>query len=144
MLGGTAIGGLASLGASLAFYLTPPAASLPAQPPQLHPIEARIVERTNAQRARHGLPPLSVDNRLLGSARRHAAWMTNARSMTHTTQPVGENIAMGQHSSSEVLTAWMNSPGHRANILNPGYRRIGVAAYRTPEGTVYWCQQFLQ
>ena len=38
----------------------------------------------------------------------------------------------------------MNSPGHRANILNPGYRRIGVAAYRTPEGTVYWCQQFLQ
>lgn len=145
MLGGTALGSLVSLGASLAVSLTPPASNaLPAQPPQLHPIEARIIERTNAQRARHGLPPLSVDNRLLGSARRHAAWMTNSRSMTHTTQAVGENIAMGQHSSGEVLTAWMNSPGHRANILNPGYRRIGVAAYRTREGTVYWCQQFLQ
>jgi uncharacterized protein YkwD len=38
----------------------------------------------------------------------------------------------------------MNSSGHRANILNPGYRRIGVAAYATPEGTIFWCQQFLQ
>ena len=86
---------------------------------------------------------MAVDHALLSSARQHAAWMTNSRSMTHTTKPVGENIAMGQRSSGEVVTSWMNSPGHRANILNPGYRRIGVAAYRTPEGTVYWCQQFL-
>ena len=70
--------------------------------------------------------------------------MTNNRSMVHTTQPVGENIAMGQHSSAEVINAWMNSSGHRANILNRGYRRIGVAAYTTPEGTIFWCQQFLQ
>ncbi len=145
MLGATALGSFLSFGAGLAASLMPPAANpLPAQPPRLHPIEARIIERTNSQRAHFGLPPLSVDHSLLRSARQHAAWMTNARSMTHTTRPVGENIAMGQHSSGEVLNAWMNSPGHRANILNPGYRRIGVAAYRTPEGTVYWCQQFLQ
>lgn len=116
----------------------------PVAPPALHPIEARIIERTNAQRTRHGLPALAVDARLQTSARRHAAWMTNNRSMTHTSQAVGENIAMGQHSSTEVLNAWMNSDGHRANILNPGYSRIGVAAYTTPEGTIFWCQQFLR
>ncbi len=76
--------------------------------------------------------------------REHAAWMTNSRSMVHTTQPVGENIAMGQTSSAEVMNSWMNSSGHRANILNPGYTRIGVAAFSTPDGTIFWCQQFLQ
>ena len=70
--------------------------------------------------------------------------MTNSRSMVHTNKPVGENIAMGQRSSAEVINSWMNSSGHRANILNPGYTRIGVAAYTTPEGTIYWCQQFLR
>jgi uncharacterized protein YkwD len=137
------LGSLLALGASVAFSLVPPAVPAPAIP-DLHPIEARIVERTNAQRARHGLRPLSVDPWLLTSARRHAAWMTNARSMTHTSQSVGENIAMGQNSSAEVINSWMNSSGHRANILNPGYTRIGVAAFQTPEGTIYWCQQFLR
>lgn len=137
------LGSLLALGTGLALSLVPPkAAPLPA--PDLHPIEARVVERTNAQRARHGLRPLSVDPWLLTSARRHAAWMTNSRSMTHTSQSVGENIAMGQNSSAEVINSWMNSSGHRANILNPGYTRIGVAAYCTPSGTIYWCQQFLR
>jgi uncharacterized protein YkwD len=138
------LGGILSFGAGLAVSLAGPQNTLPASPPKLHPIEARIIEKTNSQRAQHGLPPLAVDHSLLSSARQHAAWMTNSRSMSHTSKPVGENIAMGQRSSGEVVTSWMNSPGHRANILNPGYRRIGVAAYRTPEGTVYWCQQFLQ
>jgi uncharacterized protein YkwD len=117
---------------------------MPKEPPPLHPIEARIIEKTNSERARYGLPPLAVDPALVRSARKHAAWMTNNRSMTHTSAPVGENIAMGQDSSGEVVRAWMNSSGHRANILNRGYRRIGVAAYTTPEGTIFWCQQFLQ
>jgi uncharacterized protein YkwD len=124
--------------------LIPPQPAAAVAPPTLHPIEARIIERTNVQRARHGLRPLIVDVGLLRSARRHAAWMTNSRSMVHTSQAVGENIAMGQNSSGEVVNTWMNSSGHRANILNPGYTRIGVAAYTTPEGTIYWCQQFLR
>ena len=136
------LGSLLALGAGLAFSMAPPAQPLPA--PDLHPIEARVVERTNQQRARHGLPPLSVDPRLLSSARNHAAWMTNSRSLTHTTKAVGENIAMGQSSSAEVINSWMNSSGHRANILNPSYTRIGVAAYATPDGTIFWCQQFLR
>lgn len=138
-------GSILAISAGFALSLAPPQTTTPPfVPPDLHPIEARVVERTNAQRARHGLPPLSVDPSLVSSARRHAAWMTNSQSLTHTSQPVGENIAMGQSSSSEVINAWMNSSGHRANILSPGYTRIGVAAYVTPGGTIYWCQQFLR
>jgi uncharacterized protein YkwD len=55
---------------------------------------------------------------------------------------VAENIAMGQPHSSDVVRSWMNSSGHRANILNGGHLRIGVAAYRTDNGTIFWCQQF--
>jgi uncharacterized protein YkwD len=110
----------------------------------LHEVEQNILERTNAERRRYGLRPLKLDRKLLGSARRHAGWMTRNRAMQHTNQPVAENIAMGQNSSAEALRSWMNSSGHRANILNAGYTRIGVAAYRTPSGTTYWCQQFLR
>ena len=68
--------------------------------------------------------------------------MTRNRSMVHTRRAVAENIAMGQPHSSDVVRAWMNSSGHRANILSAGHRRIGVAAFRTEGGTIYWCQQF--
>jgi uncharacterized protein YkwD len=122
---------------------TPATAPKPAEL-VMHPIEAKIIQRTNAERARYGLRPLRVDPWLVKSARRHATWMTNSHSLTHTTQQVGENIAMGQQSSAEAVRDWMNSPGHRANILNGGYTRIGAAAYMAPDGTIYWCQQFLR
>lgn len=133
------------LSAFLADGATPTANASANQKAQadLHEVEKQIIEQTNAQRAKYGLPPLVVDKRLVQSARTHAAWMTNSRSLQHTSQPVAENIAMGQRTTGEAIGSWMSSPGHRANILNGGYRRIGVAAYRTPEGTVYWCQQFL-
>jgi len=111
---------------------------------ELHKVEANIIKRTNQQRARYGLRPLRIAPRLIRSARRHAAWMTRNRSLVHTRAPVAENIAMGQRSSSEAVSDWMRSPGHRANILNPSYRFIGAAAYRTPGGTIYWCQQFVR
>lgn len=109
---------------------------------ELIAIERNVVDRTNAERARYGLPPLEVDDRLMESARAHATWMTLNQTMQHTRQPVAENIAMGQRDSQEVVQCWMNSSGHRANILNGGHRRIGVAAYRTIQGTIFWCQQF--
>lgn len=115
----------------------------PANDSGLLTIEQNIVERTNANRSRHGLRPLVVDSRLMSSARQHAAWMARNRAMRHTSAAVAENIAAGQGSSHEAVNDWMNSPGHRANILNGGYSRIGVAAYRGPDGQVYWCQQFL-
>jgi uncharacterized protein YkwD len=109
---------------------------------KLAAIEANIVSYTNQERTRYGLPPLEVDKQLMETAREHAAWMTRNRSMVHTSRPVAENIAMGQPHSSDVVRAWMNSSGHRANILNSGNRRIGVAAFRTESGTIFWCQQF--
>ena len=108
----------------------------------LLPIEENVVKYTNAQRAKYGLAALEIDHDLMDSARQHAAWMASNRRLIHTSRPVAENIAMGQPHSQSVVGDWMNSSGHRANILNRGYRRIGVAAYRTPGGTIYWCQQF--
>jgi uncharacterized protein YkwD len=116
----------------------------PAQQLQLHAVEMGVIENTNRQRARYGLRPLRVDFGLIHSARRHTQWMTRNRVLQHTSAGVAENIAMGQSSPTEVLNAWMNSDGHRANILNSGYTRIGVAAYHTPQGTIFWCQQFLR
>ena len=109
---------------------------------ELLPIELNVIKYTNDARASRGLPKLEVDPELMKSARRHAAWMVRNRSLVHTTRPVAENIAMGQPNSSVAVGAWMNSKGHRANILNGSYGRIGVAAYRTASGTIYWCQQF--
>ncbi len=108
----------------------------------LHAVEQRILDETNRVRRRHGLRPLRLDRRLLSSARRHTSWMTRNHSLQHTSAPVAENIAMGQRTAPEVLNSWMNSPGHRANILNASYTKIGISAYRTKSGTVFWCQQF--
>ena len=106
-------------------------------------IEQNIIDQTNAERAKHGLPALVMDSSLMRSARAHTTWMTRANTLQHTSAPVAENIAMGQRTTREAIRSWMNSPGHRANILNRSYRRIGVAAYTAPNGTAYWCQQFL-
>jgi uncharacterized protein YkwD len=109
---------------------------------KLAAIEANIVAYTNEERAKYGLPALEVDKELMESAREHAAWMTRNQAMVHTSQPVAENIAMGQPHSSDTVSAWMGSSGHRANILNPAHGRIGVAAYRAASGAIFWCQQF--
>ena len=105
-------------------------------------LEAEIVAQTNAQRARYGLRPLSIDTSLMSSARRHCQWMASANSLQHTNAAVAENIAMGQSSASEAMNSWMNSSGHRANILGGGYSTIGVAAYTSSSGQIFWCQQF--
>ncbi len=105
-------------------------------------IERNIINRTNEERRQYGLPEFKVDHSLVKSARRHCQWMTRNRSLQHTGDSVAENIAMGYRDSRTAVSAWMNSSGHRANILNGSHRRIGVAAYRTESGTIYWCQQF--
>ncbi|MBR4084760.1 MAG: hypothetical protein IKK33_10825 [Lachnospiraceae bacterium] len=56
----------------------------------------------------------------------------------------GENIAWGQRSPEEVMKVWMNSPGHRANIMNPNFTTIGVAYHENTKGIGYWCQLFIR
>ncbi len=109
----------------------------------LHRVEGNLITRTNAQRKAYGLRPLKMCRRLMKSARAHTKWMAAANNLSHTHQAVGENIAMGQHDSQEAVNDWMNSSGHRANILSASYTRIGVAWARDSNGSFYWCQQFL-
>jgi uncharacterized protein YkwD len=109
--------------------------------PEIRQIEWSIIHYTNYERQRHGLPPLTLDQSLLRSARRHASWMASSRALVHTSAPVAENIAMGQRTSLDAVRDWMNSSGHRANILSRGHSRVGAAAYVSAGGTIYWCLQ---
>lgn len=119
----------------------------PAQPAvkklDLNTFEQGIITGTNNERARYGLPPLEIDSALQQQARGHAAWMTNHQSLQHTSAFVGENIGLGQRSAEEIIAAWMSSSGHRANILNGSYHKIGAAAYTATDGSIYWCEQFV-
>ena len=74
-------------------------------------------------------------------ARNHAHWMASNNNLSHGSG-VTENIGMGQTSSGEIVNNWMNSPGHRSNILDGSLTRIGVAVAYSSNGTPYWCQQF--
>jgi uncharacterized protein YkwD len=55
----------------------------------------------------------------------------------------GENIAYGQPDAQTVVNGWMNSPGHRANILNGSFKQTGIGVYRDAKGTYYWTQMFI-
>ncbi len=133
-----------------------PTASAPAGetgPGVLTAAAAAVVDLTNAERAAAGCPPLTVDERLTAAARLHSEDMAAQDYFDHTsldgrspwdrakaqgyTNPSGENIAAGQDSAEAVVKAWMDSPGHRANILNCDFREIGVG-----EVDRIWTQMF--
>ena len=107
----------------------------------LSQVESAVIAKTNAARARSGLPPLVADGQLMNGARNQARWMARNRNLSHGSG-VTENIGMGQTSASEAVSSWMQSSGHRANILGGGHTRIGVAMVHSADGTAYWCQQF--
>lgn len=120
-------------------------------------LEARVVELTNQERAKAGCGPLRVDQRLVNAARAHSADMAAKGYFSHTSPsgetpwdrmkkagyPAsgGENIAMGYPTAEAVMKGWMNSSGHRANILNCGYKAIGVGV-KTGSGGPWWTQNF--
>ena len=118
----------------------------------------QVVELVNAERAKAGLSPLSLHNGAADAALVRAQELK--RSFSHTRpdgsncntaldqagisyRGYGENIAYGQRSAEEVMQGWMNSSGHRANILNRSFTSIGVGHYKDSSGTDYWCQLFL-
>ena len=117
---------------------------------------SEVVRLTNSARGQNGYAALVEDGALSEAAAVRAREI--ARSFSHTRPSgasfssalsesgvsylrAGENIASGQKSASEVVNAWMNSPGHRANILNSSYSRIGSASVNV-DGTLYWVQLF--
>ena len=117
---------------------------------------AQVAALVNAARAEYGLPALTVDAKVQQAAQVRAR--ESAQSFSHTRPDgssfstalteagvsytrSGENIAYGQTTPQQVVQAWMDSAGHRANILDAGFTHIGVG-YAVVDGTAYWAQLF--
>lgn len=98
-----------------------------------------VLDMVNRERAAAGCPPLQPDARLASLAQSHASDMASRDYFAHGSGADGENIAYGQSSSAEVMEEWMNSPPHRANILNCEYTRLGVGHDSAGD---YWVQEF--
>jgi uncharacterized protein YkwD len=103
--------------------------------------ESAVIAETNQARVQAGLPELVIDCRLMGRARHHANRMASEGFFAHSSGAT-ENIAVGQPHAVAVVRTWMNSPGHRANILSRRNGRIGVAGVVGRDGKIYWVQQF--
>ncbi|GAA1369733.1 CAP domain-containing protein [Streptomyces beijiangensis] len=120
---------------------------------------SEVVALTNSERSEGGLRPLSTDPRLTAAAQAYSTDMAGRGFYSHTSpeglQPwdraaaagavhrgIGENIACGQRTAPEVVLGWMNSPGHRANILKPDFTHIGIGFAGGGLAGTYWTQLF--
>ncbi len=116
--------------------------------------EEQVLQLTNQERAKKGLSALKANTELNYAADKYAELMAEQNYFSHTgpdgskpwdraksvgfeAQTMGENIAVGQKTPQEVVKGWMESPGHRANILNPRYTQLGVGFEKN-----YWVQNF--
>jgi uncharacterized protein YkwD len=124
-------------------------------------VAAEVVDLTNVERLRHKRGSLRANARLMRAAQMHAQQMARARRLAHVLpnaaypsaedrlaaanyrwQTYGENVALGQASAAAALKSWMDSRGHRTNILNPHFTEMG-AGYATDEaGRPYYVQVF--
>ncbi|MBM2621888.1 CAP domain-containing protein [Actinoplanes sp. LDG1-06] len=122
--------------------------------------ETEVVKLTNAERTARGCKALRIDDRLVTAARAHSTDMVKQNFFSHTgsdgsnfvTREVragyprngasAENIAWGYRTPQQVVTGWMNSPGHRKNILNCASTAVGVGVAYTSGGAPYWTQDF--
>lgn len=120
-------------------------------------VEQEVTNLVNQERAKAGLAPLKLDWELSRVAKFKSQDMHDRNYFSHTSptygspfnmmkdfginyRTAGENIAKGQRSAKEVVNAWMNSSGHRANILNKNFTHIGVGYVK--DGN-YWTQMFI-
>lgn len=118
---------------------------------------AEVVSLVNAERAKAGLAPLTLNSEISKAAETRAGEIQTSFSHTRpggksfstvlteagiSYRASGENIAYGQSTASKVMSDWMNSSGHRANILNSSFTQIGVGHVKNASGTDYWVQLF--
>lgn len=107
-----------------------------------------VLSEHNKIRYSKNLPVFEIDEELEQKSQSWSESMATKNRLRHGSlnhskfSYIGENIAWGQSSVEEVLDSWMNSKGHRANILNKRYTHIGVGTARRADGRVYWCVQF--
>lgn len=136
----------------------PPGTDGGVQEPGAETPAAQVLALVNAQRARAGLGSLSLDPEASKAAGVRAREIQISFSHTRpdgrdfstalseagaSFRASGENIAYGQRSAEQVMDVWMNSAGHRANILSPGYSRIGIGHVKDSRGVDHWVQLFL-
>jgi uncharacterized protein YkwD len=97
------------------------------------------------------ISPLVIDDRLMFYAQDWADWMADNNRMVHSSMGdilklgfnrAGENIAWGQKDEKSVMSSWLWSPGHRANIMSSSYSKIGCAASYSKYDRLYWCVCF--
>jgi uncharacterized protein (TIGR03000 family) len=128
------------------------------QPDGLTPDERAVLEATNAVRAQAGLPPLQADPRLVEAAREHSNNMARHNTIGHTLDQgtfvdrlrragyvhtaAGENCAQGQPTPAAAVQSWMQSPGHRANLLSSRYTEIGIGIQSGAGGQKFYTQLF--
>ncbi len=143
---------------------TKPAAQKPAATPAVSgdyaAFQKRVVELVNAERAKNGLKPLKMNAQVNKTATLKSQDMAKLGYFDHNSptygspfdmmkkygisyRTAGENIAMGQTTPEQVMKGWMNSPGHRANILKSSFTEIGVGVAKNSSGRLYWTQQFI-
>lgn len=116
-----------------------------------------VVKLVNQQRAKTGLKALTADKNMTAAAQVRAkeieknfshtrpngnSFSTALRDNGVSYRGAGENIAWGQKKPAEVMKGWMNSSGHKANILNKNFTKIGVANHKNAAGKNYWVQIF--
>ena len=137
----------------------PPTAGRPDSPAVPTGIALQVVELTNAERTRAGLAVFRINARLGEAARIQAEQIAAAGRLDHVVrdaryprledrldaaeyrwQAAGENLAFGQQSAAAVVAGWMQSPGHRANILHATFTEIGVAYLTDTNGRPYYAQ----
>jgi uncharacterized protein YkwD len=121
-------------------------------------VDAQLLALVNAARRQNGRRELSLDSRLNAAASAHSIDQARRRTMSHTGgdcssfdqritragyrwSRAAENVAMGQTSAQSVFNAWMNSSGHRANILGD-LVHMGAAFATGSDGRMYWTQVF--
>ncbi|MFF6954631.1 CAP domain-containing protein [Streptomyces iakyrus] len=120
--------------------------------------EAQVLALVNTERAAAGCSPVTANDRLTQAADDYSDVMASSGVMSHTGpdgstmttrveaagyrwSTLGENIARGQADAASVMTSWMNSPGHRANILNCSFKELGVGVH-FGDGGPWWTQNF--
>lgn len=128
---------------------------------EMKSMEKEVIKLVNIERANNGLAPLKENWELSRVARYKSSDMIAKNYFSHTSptygspfkminsfglkfSSAGENIAMGQRTPQEVVQAWMNSPGHRSNILNKNFTEIGVGLAKDANGNPYWTQMFIR
>jgi len=121
-------------------------------------LEDEAVRLTNAARKQAGCPPVKMDGHLRTAAREHSADMVQKKYFSHTgsdgrgfqqritdagyKDPRSENIATGFPTAAAVMQAWLNSAGHKANIVDCDATSVGVGVARAANGTVLWTADF--